>query len=85
MQKNLRILALLLALILLATLSSKGQTDPGIRDTLRVDSVTAFVSGIGIVPVHFYNDEPLFGLEMTLRHTGAGILVDSFSFVGGRV
>ena len=85
MKKNVRILALLLALILLATLSSKGQTDPGIPDTLRLDSVTAFVSGIGIVPVHFYNDEPLFGLEMTLRHTGVGIRVDSFSFVGGRV
>ncbi len=85
MQKNLRILTLLLALLLLATLSSKGQTDPGTPDTLRVDSVTAFISGMGIVPVHFYNDEPLFGLEMTLRHTGVGIKIDSFSFVGGRV
>lgn len=86
MQKKLRILVLLLALLLVATLDSKGQvSDPGIRDTLRIDSTMAFVSGSGIVPVHFYNDEALFGLEMTIHHNGAGIRIDSFSFAGGRV
>ncbi len=86
MQKKLRILVLLLALLLVATLDSKGQVgDPGIRDTLRIDSTMAFVSGSGIVPVHFYNDEALFGLEMTIHQNGVGIRIDSFSFAGGRV
>ncbi len=84
MRKNIRILVLLLALILIASLDSKGQTDPGVRDTLRIDSVAAFVSGIGVVPVYFTNDENLIGLEMTVEHGGVGIVIDSFSFVGSR-
>ncbi len=85
MRKNIRILALLLALLLIASIDSKGQTDPGVRDTLSIDSVSAFVSGIGIVPVHFTNDQELFGLEMTIHHNGVGIRIDSISFVGSRV
>ncbi|MBK7141035.1 MAG: T9SS type A sorting domain-containing protein [bacterium] len=85
MQKNLRILVLILALLLVATLESRGQADPGIRDTLRIDSVASFISGVGVVPVHFYNDEQLYGVEMTVQHNGVGIRIDSFSFAGGRV
>ncbi|MEW5796542.1 MAG: T9SS type A sorting domain-containing protein [Candidatus Zixiibacteriota bacterium] len=59
--------------------------DPGIPDTVRVDSVTAFVTGIGIVPVRFTNDENLTTIEVTLRHTSSEITIDSFSFVGGRL
>ncbi|MCX6834643.1 MAG: hypothetical protein NTW07_05835, partial [candidate division Zixibacteria bacterium] len=40
-----------------ATVHAAG--DPNQPDTLRVDSVTSFVSGIGIVPVIFFNDEEL--------------------------
>ncbi|MCD6248782.1 MAG: T9SS type A sorting domain-containing protein [candidate division Zixibacteria bacterium] len=81
-------LFLLLSLIGFATkLPAQTQLieDPNTPDTLWVDSATAFVSGVGIVPVSFFNDEELTLVEATLEHYSDQIKVDSFSFAGGRL
>ncbi len=59
--------------------------DPGIPDTVHVDSIGAFTNTRAIVPVNFYNDEPLGGLEVTLHFSSPDVHVDSFSFAGGRL
>ncbi len=61
------------------------QTDPGTPDTVRVDSVVAFQSGSGVVPVRLVNDEDISALEITLIERSHQIIIDSFSFAGGRV
>ncbi|MEW6050963.1 MAG: hypothetical protein AB1644_07885 [Candidatus Zixiibacteriota bacterium] len=58
--------------------------DPGIPDSVSVDSVHVALPTTPQVAVRFYNDEPLGALEITLIHTKTNIQVDSFSFVGGR-
>jgi hypothetical protein len=86
MQKNLRILFLLIALVILAAMTSKGAgVDPGIKDTVIVDSVATYVGSSGVVPVRIYNDEPLTAAEVTLRIGTSSVKIDSFSFEGGRV
>ena len=81
-----KILSVLLAgtVVLLPAMALTAD-DPSLPDTLRVDSATSFVSGIGIVPVTFFNDELLTSIEVTLRHNSDQITIDSFSFVGGRL
>jgi hypothetical protein len=88
MKKRFRILALILALILLAALGSSNRVlgaDPGIPDTVYVDSVTAFAVGSGVIPVYFVNDEDLFRVEVTLEMLTTEVKIDSFSFAGGRI
>jgi hypothetical protein len=58
--------------------------DPGIPDTVRVDSIVAFTYGTGVVPIYLFNDESLAGIEVTLSLDSPDVTVDSFSFVGGR-
>lgn len=72
------------ALILLS-LSVAAQVDPGIPDTVRVDSVTEVLGSQAQVPVRFINDETLVGIEVTLTTDFAPLVLDSFSFAGGRV
>lgn len=65
--------------------AASGQTDPGIRDTLRIDSLVTYVGGSGIVPINFSNDQPLAAIEVTLRENSSFVSIDSISFSGGRV
>jgi hypothetical protein len=58
--------------------------DPGIPDTVRVDSIVTYTFGSGVVPIYFFNDESLAGIEVTLSYDSPDVTVDSFSFVGGR-
>jgi len=85
--KNIRIVLIILALLVLAAVTGKSQTgvDPGNPDTLYIDSAVAYTSGIGIVPVSFYNDESLSAVEITLTHNSPDVIIDSFSFAGGRL
>ena len=78
--KNIRIAVIILALLVLAAVTGKSQTgvDPGNPDTLYVDSVTAYTSGIAVVPVSFYNDESLFAIEITLIQDSPDVTIDSF-------
>ncbi len=86
MRRSIRILAILAALVVLAALSSKSAPlDPNHPDTVSVDTVSTYISGSGVVPVRFWNDEPLVTVEVTLHESSSSIKVDSFSFAGGRV
>jgi hypothetical protein len=58
--------------------------DPGVRDTVRIDSVVSNYTGLAAVPIYFFNDEPLGGIEVTITIQSPNIIVDSFSWVGGR-
>jgi hypothetical protein len=58
--------------------------DPGIGDTVRIDSVFSQQTGTSIVPIYFYNDEPLGGIEVTIEILSTEFIIDSFSWVGGR-
>jgi hypothetical protein len=59
--------------------------DPGIPDTVRVDSVTAYPGGTTILPVYFYNDEPLSMTEIVLKHDTSCLVLDSFTLADGRL
>ncbi len=76
--------AMVLVLSLVMATGSLAQ-DAGTPDSVRIDSVVAYTNGIGAVPVNFYNDEPLAGLEVTLTVNSPDVQIDSFSFVGSRV
>jgi len=81
----LTILALVVTLAVAPSGVAQTGADPGHRDTLWVDTVVSYVSGIGVVPITFYNDETLSTIEVTLKHSSTQVQVDSFSFVGSRV
>lgn len=86
---NLKIVIIILAILLVAAMTSEsaptGQ-DPDVADTLIIDSVIVYGGDTGaIVPVYFVNDEELAGIEVTLAYDTADVVLDSFSFVGGRV
>ena len=59
--------------------------DPNIADTIYVDSVMSTSATRGFVPIYFYNDEDLAGVELTLMYDSPEVRIDSFSFVGGRL
>lgn len=85
---NVRMLLSICAAVALFTTAADSQVlrdDPGIPDSVLVDSVVAFNTGTGIVPINFYNDEPLAGIEVTLIWDSPDVVLDSFSFVGSRV
>ncbi|RME26294.1 MAG: hypothetical protein D6800_06525, partial [Candidatus Zixiibacteriota bacterium] len=63
----------------------QAQGDPGVPDTLIVDSIVVHAPLQVIVPIRFVNDEPLTHIEVTLTNSNPLLVVDSFSFIGGRV
>lgn len=78
----------MVALLVLAAFTRRAKSAPldiGIPDTLSVDSVVAFQGGIGVVPVRFFNDQPLTGVEFTFAKNSAAVTLDSVSFVGSRI
>ncbi len=76
---------LLIAGAVLLAVDAAAQGDPGIPDTVKIDSVTAYTTGSGVAPVRFYNDQTLSGIEVTLTWGSPAMSVDSFSFAGSRV
>ncbi len=79
-------LTLLICLLLaLACAGSISAQDIGVADTIAVDSATAHINGIGIVPIRLTNDNVITALEISLRQATTQIQVDSFSFAGGRL
>ncbi len=80
------VIGFVFALILAAVCSTPAAAqDPGIRDTVYVDSVGATSFNGVSIPIYVYNDEPLAGLEVTLSYDSPDVMIDSFSFVGGKV
>ncbi len=80
------IVLILLFLVITALSTSHAQiADPGIADTVRIDSLV--VSGVSSaqIPIRVYNDQQLGGLEITFFYNSENILIDSISFAGGRL
>jgi hypothetical protein len=69
----------------LASRTKADIVDTGIPDTLTIDSAVSFQGGIGVIPVRFYNDQPLVGIELTFRESSAAVSLDSVSFASTRV
>jgi len=59
--------------------------DPGVRDTLRIDSVSAFPGGQAVLPVYFVNDELLSAVEFVFRYDENFLTIDSFSLIDTRL
>ena len=77
-----RILMLIGALVLLAALSGKAQVDPGIPDTLRIDSAIAYADEAGVLPIRMTFDQALSAIEVTCRYSSRDIVFDSVSLAG---
>ena len=88
MRINVKILSLLIAILVLAAFTAKSQptgVDPSVRDSVIISSASTYSTNSGSVPVYFFNDESLAGLEITLAYNSPDIMIDSFSFVGSRL
>ncbi len=72
-------------LVLLSLLAINANADPGIPDTLRVDSITTYPGSGIILPVYFYNDEPLSAVEFVFSFDGDFLDADSISLEGSRI
>ena len=78
-------LATLLTLIAAEVSAFNLVSDPNNPDTLWVTTESGNLSGEISLPVYFYNDEALAGIEITLFWDSPDLTLDSFSFDGGRV
>lgn len=85
MRSKYKLLAIIIALLVLAAIQAKAQ-DPNSPDTVYVDSVFTNTTS-AVVPVYFRNDQPLLGMEVTLSpgYNPSVLVLDSLSFVGSRV
>jgi len=75
------ILVIFLVLPVLAT----AFVDPGETDTLRIGSTSCLPGRHCDVPVFFFNDENLYGLEIILSYEPDYLSIDSFSLIGSRL
>ena len=73
--------------MILAAITGKSDPlgdDPNQPDSIMIDSVIALTAGSTAIPVYFYNDEELAGIELTLKYDSPDLSIDSFSFAGSR-
>lgn len=82
MKRPMRILMLIGALLLLAAIGAKAQVDPGIPDTLRIDSAVAYADESGVLPIRMTFDQALSAIEVTIKFNSRDIVFDSASFAG---
>lgn len=80
-----KIFGLIICILFVASSLSAQGVDPSVRDSISIDSVITASSNTGFVPISFFNDEDLAGIEVTLTYNSADIFIDSFSFVDGRL
>ncbi|UCC43841.1 MAG: hypothetical protein JSU65_12070 [Candidatus Zixiibacteriota bacterium] len=59
-------------------------SDPGLPDSILVDSTFTVLPEPVILPVFFWCDQPLAAVEVTLTHNGPALIIDSFSFNSGQ-
>jgi len=80
------VLSISLVIIFLGNASLRAQSDPGIRDTVRVDSIAVFnTENNASIPVWFFNDEELSGIEVTIHSSSPLLSIDSFTFNQQRI
>jgi len=75
----------LFVLLVLLPLTASAQVDPGETDTLRIGTVSCLPGRQCDVPVYFFNDEKLIGLEVVMSYDTNYLVIDSFSLIGGRL
>jgi len=89
MRINLKLVLLIIVVLIAAAVTSKSQTlieDPGLPDTIYVDSQTVSATlGQASIPVTFVNDTELGAVQLVLVVNSPDMIIDSFSFVGGRL
>lgn len=61
------------------------QIDPGIADTIRIDSLTGILAPHSALDIFLFNDEALSALEVTIVSSDTLATVDSVSFVDSRI
>jgi len=59
--------------------------DPGVRDTLYIESVAADPGQKAVVEVNFFSDEELAALTIPLAWSSSDITLDSVSYIGSRI
>lgn len=59
--------------------------DPGVRDTVRIDSIAVEEGQKAMLPVHFFNDEALVAVELVIKFDNLYLTFDSFSTAGSRL
>jgi hypothetical protein len=62
-----------------------GLCDPGIRDSVIIDSIAILEGEQAKLPVYFFNDEALVAVQLTLRFDTLHLIFDSFSRAGSRL
>lgn len=72
-------------MLLLSGGRSVEAADPGLPDSLTIDSVVAYFGDAAIIPVRFSHDEELTAIEVTLKENGIEYAIDSFSLIGSRL
>ncbi len=81
-----KLLIILIMTTLMVVPSIFGQIDPNMPDTVYIDSMLVFKSvGHGVIPINLANDEELSGVSLALTYSSTNVMLDSFSFVGGRL
>jgi hypothetical protein len=64
---------------------SVGMPDPGVPDSVWIDSVGTFPGQQATLPVYFCNDELLTAVELVVSYDTTYLKIDSFSLTGGRL
>ncbi len=72
-----------LAFVAFFDVSAQAQTDPGIRDTIKVDDVQINAGDHFPVTVRIFNDEGLNGGTIGMRWGDPDLFLDSVSYTGG--
>lgn len=75
----------ILAVLTLVLCGSVFAQDPGIPDTLRIDSIQVDPGDPAVVDLSFYNDQAMASLQIPLTWSSPDITLDSVSYVGSRV
>lgn len=74
-----------LLLVLILVVPTFGRTDPGEPDTLIIGTINITAPDAAVIPVSFFNDEPLTHIELTFIPGIGPVTIDSFSFIGSRL
>lgn len=79
---------LILSILIVSVIGAHAQPsgfDPNVPDTVYIDSISTSSASVGYVPVYFFNDETLAGIEVTITYNSTDVFIDSFSFAGSRL
>ncbi len=85
MQYRMLLLVVLTALCATMAFGQGAANDPGLRDTLYIESVTVDAGQKAVVEINFFSDEELAALTIPLAWTSADITLDSVSYAGSRI